>query len=727
MGGDRFRAPAVTLTFERFRLDPAQRRLIRINEGREEPVALGSRALDLLVLLASRPGTLISKDELMDAGWPGATVEENNLSVQMSSLRRAIGDGQNGTRLIETVSGRGYRFLPEVTEHIDPALNPIAATANRDSLAIPKPARHFPIRYWYAAAALLLLFFTLIGVLVTGLTGIAPKPDGRPPLSIAVLPFTITGADHSFDYIAEAITDDLTVRAATIAGAFVIARGTASAFGGQTDSRSIASQLGVRYVVEGSVRPVDKLIRINASLVEADTGITIWSDQFDSGIASLPAAQDEAVNRMALALGSRMVDTEARRVEREHPDSTDAVDLILRARSIMNLPQNAARNESATALLRQALERNPRSARAMTLLGTLLLSRWTLAMDRAGSEARTGEARSLLERAAALTPRSFGVLILRALLLRIDGAWEDAAVAYREVLATHPGWSAGYNQLALCALMLGHPEQALPLIEHALRLDPMAADVHTRYALMGRTLLVLGRDDEAVEWLRRAVQAFPAPQTSYRDILAAALARTGHRDEAEDELRLALNRTPCLTVSWVRHRIEPSTDRLYWNAFADGLVLAGLRDNAGVEGRVMPPPGRCDRAIQQPPGVARLTTDELHHMIAGEKPPVLLAMFRADRVIPGTEWVSPPAIRPNASATAIDTLRRRLEQLTGGDRQRQIVVIPWNIETAGQQPLATFVASLGYQQVYSYPDGLEAWIARNLTVEPPRRAQEPPP
>src|ERR1700722_508920 len=106
-GGDHLRTPAGSLTFGPFRLDLGQRRLIRVTEEGEEPVALGSRALDLLILLARRPGTLISKDELIDAGWPGVAVEENNLSVQMSSLRRALGDGQNGTRLIETVSGRG--------------------------------------------------------------------------------------------------------------------------------------------------------------------------------------------------------------------------------------------------------------------------------------------------------------------------------------------------------------------------------------------------------------------------------------------------------------------------------------------------------------------------------------------------------------------------------------------------------------------------------------------
>jgi TolB-like protein/Flp pilus assembly protein TadD len=661
----------------------------------------------------------------MDAGWPDVAVEENNLSVQISSLRRALGDGQNGVRLIETVPGRGYRFLPEVTALATLAPDGAAAIPNQIS-AGPSTARRRWVRAWQAVAALLFLLVVLAGVLVAHRTGAPATPDGRPALSIVVLPFTSGGAERSYDYVAEAITDDLTAKTAMIAGAFVIARGTASAFSGQTDSRGIAARLGVRYLLEGSVRSLGTLIRVNTSLVQADTGATIWSDQFDTGIVGLPAAQDDAVNRIAAALGSRLVDTEARRVQREHPGDATALDLILRARSILNLPQNAERNETATALLRQALERDPRSLEAMTRLGDLLLTRWTLVRDRAGSEARTAEARSLLERAAAINPRSFGVLVLRAMLLRVDGAWEDAAVAFREALALQPGWAPGYNQLALSALMLGHPEQALPLLEHALRLDPMPPDVHTRYGLMGQALLVLGRNEEAVEWLRRAVQAFPPPQTLYRDFLAAALAQAGRRDEAEEELRRALDRWPCMTVSWVRHRTDLPSAGVYRNALADGLALAGLRDNAGVEGSVAPAPGRCDRTTPQPPGVGRLTTEELHRMVFGEKPPLLLTMFHADRAIPGTVWVSPTAIRANATAGAIETFRQRLEQLTGGDRQRRIVVIPWNIETTGRQQLSALAASFGYTQVYSYPDGLEAWIARNLdSVTMPDRHEGP--
>jgi TolB-like protein/DNA-binding winged helix-turn-helix (wHTH) protein/Flp pilus assembly protein TadD len=711
-GGGDHRDP-LALCFGPFRFHPAERRLVRLSEAGEEAVALGSRALDLLVALTCRPGTLVSKDELIEAGWPGLTVEENNLSVQMSSLRRALGDGQNGVRLIETVPGRGYRLVAPVTQ----GAGLVRSEPTGGSDGNPLSARRPRLPTAHGAIALGLLVAVLAGALVAGWILPLLRPDTRPALSIVVLPFASGGPDHSADYLAEAITDDLTIRVAMIAGAFVIARGTAATFRGQTDGRNIAARLGVRYLIEGSVRQLGPLIRVNASLVEADTGATIWSDQFDAGITRLPAAGDEAVSRIAAALGSRLVDTEARRLEREHPGKEDALELTLRARSILNLPQNAERNEAATALLRQALARDPNAVDAIALLGRLLLTRRTLVNDLAGTEARTAEARALLERAAALSPRSFGVLALRALLLRVDGAWEDAALGYREALAMQPGWSPGYNQLALCALMLGHPEQALPLLEQALRLDPMPADVHTRYALMGQALLVLGRNEEAVAWLRRAVQAVPPPQTLYRDILAAALARAGEREQAEEELRRALDRWPCMTVSWVRHRSGLPASASFRNALADGLALAGARDNAGAEGRVMPTAGRCPRTIQQRPGVARLTTDALHDMIAGSTPPVLLATFQADRVIPGTVWIGPAPVRAHSPTEKVEAFRQRLEQLTGGDHDRAIVVIPWNIETAGRQPLSALIASLGYKHVHSYPDGLEAWIAHDLPTE----------
>ena len=615
--------PVGVLAFGPFRLSMSRRLLLRVTDHGEETVPLGSRALEILFQLVRCPGTLVTKNDLIEMVWPGVAVEDNNLTVQMAALRRALGDGQGGSRWIETVPGRGYRFVaavsgvtePVVTEPVsDSASDPVEETAPVTATRLSRVVR-------YAVAGLALAAVTLAGVLVIDRFHRPAALDIRPALSVVVLPFAWVDANADQAYIAEAVTDDLTTRLAKMEGSFVIARATAGILGSQSDSRRQAARLGVRYLLEGSVRPGSPLTRVSARLVNVDTGASIWADQFDAAIIGQAAVQDDIVNRIAAVLGARLIDSEARRVSQERPTEPDALDLILRARSLLNKPQNADRNEQTVKLLRRAVEYDPSSASAIAFLGRGLVTRWTIVRDPGGRDARIAEARSLLEKAEALNPRDFNVVALKALLLRMDGAWEDAAIAYREVLAMRPDWSPAYNQLALCALMLGHPEDAVSLLQRALRIDPMAPDIHARYGLMGQALLSLDRNEEAVEWLRRAVQASPPPYPLYRNFLAAALARVGQRAQAEEELRHALETWPCLTVSMVRHRdtlaSEQAGARPFRNALADGLALAGLRDNAGVRGHVSAAPGRCGQSTKEPPGVTRVTTDDLRRMTRG--------------------------------------------------------------------------------------------------------------
>src|SRR5258708_2528340 len=199
---------------------------------------------------------------------------------------------------------------------------------------------------------------------------------------------------------------------------------------------------------------------------------------------------------------------------------------------------------------------------------------------------------------------------------------------------------------------------------------------------MGKALLALGRNEEAADWLRRAVQAVSPPHDLYHEALAASLARSDHRAQAEEQLRSYLRLAPGMTVSMVRHLIVPSASRAYWNALADGLSLAGLRDHAGVETRVEAPPGSHPGGEHEPPpGVTRVATDELHRMLNQGKAPLLLQMFNADVAIPGTLRFSPDTVRTNASSPAIKALDRPLEQLTGGARHPTAVPLAFTCDT----------------------------------------------
>jgi TolB-like protein/class 3 adenylate cyclase/tetratricopeptide (TPR) repeat protein len=241
-----------------FRLDTQDGLLLR---GRE-PVALGRRAIAVLQALVARPGALLSKDALIEAGWPGQSVEESNLTVQIAALRRVLSATPGGDRWIETMPRRGYRFIgPVVTE---------AQKGAPDKCA--------------------------------------------PRLSIVVLPFANIGADPEQEHFIDGITESLSTDLSRIRGAHVIARNTAFTYKGKPlDAKQIGGELNVRYVLEGSVQRGGNRMRVNVQLIDAETNNHLWAERFDKPIADLFDMQDEIVALLANALDAQLTAAEARR------------------------------------------------------------------------------------------------------------------------------------------------------------------------------------------------------------------------------------------------------------------------------------------------------------------------------------------------------------------------------------------------------------------------------
>lgn len=211
-----------------------------------EPIAIGGRALDLLGILVERHGEILSKAEIMAAVWPNRVVEEGNLTLQISALRRILDRGRSGTSCIQTVVRRGYRFTPAVTQ--------VETAASQGAAAVMRAE-----------------------------AGVSPAviPPGRtaplPRLSIVMLPFTNLSSDPEQEYFADGITDDLTTDLSRIAGSFVIARSTAFTYKGKSvDAKQVGRELGVRYVLEGSVRRSGSQVRMNVQLIDAETGGHLW-------------------------------------------------------------------------------------------------------------------------------------------------------------------------------------------------------------------------------------------------------------------------------------------------------------------------------------------------------------------------------------------------------------------------------------------------------------------
>jgi TolB-like protein len=257
--------------FGRFRFDLGRRELWR--DG--VPVRLGSRALDVLSMLAGAAGNVVTKDELLARVWPGLVVEENNLQVQVSALRKALDEDQSGQSYLITVPGRGYRFIGLVESSNEPAL-----------------------------------------------------PD-KP--SIAVLPFQNMSDDPKQEYFADGMVEDITTALSHMRWLFVIARDSSFVYKGRTvDVKQVGRELGVRYVVEGGVRKAGHRVRITAQLIDASTGAHLWADHFDGDREDIFDLQDQVTASVVGAIAPKLEQAEIERAKRKPTESLDAYDYFLR-------------------------------------------------------------------------------------------------------------------------------------------------------------------------------------------------------------------------------------------------------------------------------------------------------------------------------------------------------------------------------------------------------------
>ncbi len=344
-------------------------------QGVFAPIAIGRRALDILGVLVERPGDLISRDDIIEAVWPGRTVEDSNLNVQVAALRRILDHGRADGSCIQTVSGRGYRFVAPVTR-VEPAAPP-ASTGSRGTIA-EDGQPHGPS----AGAA-------------------APTP-AAPRMSIVVLPFANMSDDRDQQYFADGITEDLTTDLSRIAESFVISCNTAFTYRNKrVDTKQIGRELGVRYVLEGSIRRTSSQIRVNAQLIDAETDGHLWAERYEGDTSNIFALQDEITRQIAVALDLELTGVEAARPI-EHPD---ALDYFLRGRAArLKLPSRESWAE-AIDLFERALALDQRSAAAQSYLAITLVAR---VLDNVTDTAASDIARAevLARQALAALPRS---------------------------------------------------------------------------------------------------------------------------------------------------------------------------------------------------------------------------------------------------------------------------------------------------------------------------------
>jgi adenylate cyclase len=357
------------------------------------------------------------------------------------------------------------------------------------------------------------------------------QPFSAPRLSIVVLPFANLSNDPEQEYFADGIADDLTTDVSRIQGSLVIARNTAFSYKGKSiDAKQIGRELGVRYVLEGSVQRSGKQVRINTQLIDTETGAHLWAERFDRDIGDLFALQNEITARIANALQGQLFIAESR-----HPtDNPDAVDYILRGRAVLTKPISRENYDKAEEYFGKALALDPKSVDAAAWLAVALTVRVTdeLSDD---SETDLQRAEQLAGQALAAAPNSAPAHYAKAQVLRAQSRFKEAIPEYETAIALDPSRVPAYAHVGWCKFLTGSVDEALPYFERAIRLNPSGPGIAPWYGRMGVIQLLQSHIDDAVLSLEKA-SSENARLPFVHSYLAGAYALKGQIERAQAEL-----------------------------------------------------------------------------------------------------------------------------------------------------------------------------------------------
>jgi TolB-like protein/class 3 adenylate cyclase/Flp pilus assembly protein TadD len=375
---------------------------------------------------------------------------------------------------------------------------------------------------------------TPIAAVATSATTSVPQPLVAPRLSIVVLPFANLSNDPDQQYFADGITEDLTTDLSRLADMFVISRSSAFTYKDKpVNAKQIGRELGVRYVLEGSVQRSSSAVRVNAQLINAETAAHLWAERFDREMGDLFALQNDITNRIALAFHIELIAAEAVRPT-EHPD---ALDYILQGRAARLKPNSRNVYAEVISLYERALALDPLSVEAQTRLAEVLADR---ALD-GMSNSRTNDlarAEALVGEALAASPHTAAVHFAKGEILRAQGRFQEAIPEFETVLALDRSNAWALVALAHCKLRTGAIEEVISLVEQAIRLSPRDPNLGLMYFRIGEVHLLRSRPDEAITWLERARSANPE-YSFVRVFLASAYGLSGQTKEANAEIAAA--------------------------------------------------------------------------------------------------------------------------------------------------------------------------------------------
>ena len=511
--------------FAGFRFSARRKELTR--DG--APIPLGSRAADLLTILLRHAGETVSKEAIMAAVWPDRVVEENNLSVHLSALRRALGETAGGERFIYTEPGRGYRFVAPVSAADASSAGPAASATPRLDLA----------------------------------------PDKKP--SIAALPFDSMSSDPEQIHFSDGMVEDIITELSRYPGLFVVARNSSFSYRGQArDMRQIGDELGVRYLLEGSVRRGGSRMRVNAQLIDAESGGHIWAERYDRDIGDMFAVQDEISRAVAMAIEPAVHAAEQVRASRVPPANLDAWEAFHRGMWFLE-QMDPGSNDQAREFFQRAIALDPRFAPPHAWLTQVWLNQRHVFFNHGGQDV-VALAKAAALRAAALDPNDAASHAALSWSFYMNGDPVSGVASGERALALNPNHVEAHRALAQNLVFLGRVEQSRDTLLTCLLLCPRGSRNWLTLHQLTAIHYMAGDYEAAAAAGLRVMEVRPRAVT--HRWLIAALARLDRIDEAKMVMDAARGVLGMSFDEYARLK-APSTSDHFHEHVKEGLRLAG--------------------------------------------------------------------------------------------------------------------------------------------------------
>jgi TolB-like protein len=377
--------------------------------------------------------------------------------------------------------------------------------------------------------------------------------------------------DPEQEYFADGISEDIITGLSKLRWFFVIARNSSFAYKGKAvDVKRTARELGVRYVLEGSVRKGGNRVRITTQLIDATTGNHIWADRYDGDLTDVFALQDEITKKVVAAIEPRLLEAEGLRSQSRSPDDLDAWDMVMRANSLF-WRLTKTEGEAAIAMLKKAIELYPDYAPAQSMLAfAMLVSRlfgWTLV-------APVKEAAVLAKRAAELDDSDPWAHFALGYVAYMSRRTDEAKQEYQRAIDLNPNFAAAYGYLGWAFASAGRTDEAIALSEQAIRMSPHDPQNVIFNNVLSVAHYLAGRYTEAISFARKAVQQRDGMTSGHR-ILIASLAMANQLEEARTALQRLKELQPSVSIAWCEEHIPYTPDQM--PKFLEGLRKAGLQ------------------------------------------------------------------------------------------------------------------------------------------------------